>query len=80
MWVLVVFLLLAAFGSLIQNEIPVDNSNRGRLFRVAPILENSMVNTLKSLMRREQPAIGSWIGFADPYSVELMADVRVPGC
>ena len=34
-----------------------------------------MVNTLKSLMRREQPAIGSWIGFADPYSVELMADV-----
>ncbi len=34
-----------------------------------------MVNTLKSLIRREQPAIGSWIGFADPYSVELMADV-----
>lgn len=34
-----------------------------------------MVNTLKSLIRQEQPAIGSWIGFADPYSVELMADV-----
>jgi 2-dehydro-3-deoxyglucarate aldolase/4-hydroxy-2-oxoheptanedioate aldolase len=33
-----------------------------------------MVNRLKSLIRREQPAIGSWIGFADPYSVELMAD------
>ncbi len=34
-----------------------------------------MVNRLKSLIREEQPAIGSWIGFADPYSVELMADL-----
>lgn len=34
-----------------------------------------MINRLKSLIQSGQPAIGSWIGFADPYSVELMADV-----
>ena len=34
-----------------------------------------MVNKLKSLVLSGRPAIGSWIGFADPYSVELMADV-----
>lgn len=34
-----------------------------------------MPNKLKSLIRSGRPAIGSWIGFADPYSVELMADV-----
>ncbi len=34
-----------------------------------------MLNRLKSLIQRGQPAIGSWIGFADPYSVELMADL-----
>jgi 2-keto-3-deoxy-L-rhamnonate aldolase RhmA len=32
-------------------------------------------NRLKSLLQSGYPAIGSWIGFADPYSVELMADV-----
>lgn len=26
-------------------------------------------------MQQGQPAIGSWVGFADPYSVELMADL-----
>lgn len=34
-----------------------------------------MRNKLKSLIRSGKPAIGSWIGFADVYSVELMADV-----
>lgn len=34
-----------------------------------------MVNRLKSLLANGHPAIGSWIGFADPYSVELMADI-----
>ena len=34
-----------------------------------------MGNRLKSLLQSGYPAIGSWIGFADPYSVELMADV-----
>jgi 2-keto-3-deoxy-L-rhamnonate aldolase RhmA len=34
-----------------------------------------VINKLKALIQREQPAIGSWIGFADPYSVELMADL-----
>lgn len=33
------------------------------------------MNRLKSLVQSGRPAIGSWIGFADPYSVELMADV-----
>jgi 2-keto-3-deoxy-L-rhamnonate aldolase RhmA len=34
-----------------------------------------MANTFQSLLKSGQPAIGSWIAFADPYSVELMADV-----
>lgn len=34
-----------------------------------------MPNTFKSLLKNGQPAIGSWISFADPYSVELMADI-----
>ena len=34
-----------------------------------------MANTFKSLLQGGQPAIGSWIGFADAYSVEMMADV-----
>ncbi len=34
-----------------------------------------MNNRFKSLIASGQPAIGSWIGFADPYSVELMADL-----
>jgi 2-keto-3-deoxy-L-rhamnonate aldolase RhmA len=33
-----------------------------------------MVNKLKALVDSGKPAIGSWIGFADPYSVEAMAD------
>lgn len=34
-----------------------------------------MTNRLKTLLDSGQPAIGSWITFTDPYSVELMADV-----
>jgi 2-keto-3-deoxy-L-rhamnonate aldolase RhmA len=34
-----------------------------------------MANSFKSLLQSGKPAIGSWIAFADPYSVELMADV-----
>lgn len=34
-----------------------------------------MGNKLKSLVQTGHPAIGSWIGFADPYCVELMADI-----
>src|SRR5258708_34032429 len=33
-----------------------------------------MLNSLKALIENGRPAIGTWIGFADPYSVELMAD------
>jgi 2-keto-3-deoxy-L-rhamnonate aldolase RhmA len=33
-----------------------------------------MANRLKTLLESGQPAIGSWVTFADPYSVELMAD------
>jgi 2-keto-3-deoxy-L-rhamnonate aldolase RhmA len=33
-----------------------------------------MANLFKSLIQSGKPAIGSWIAFADPYSVELMAD------
>src|SRR5665213_227456 len=33
-----------------------------------------MANRFKSLLQSGQPAIGSWIGFADAYSVEVMAD------
>lgn len=32
-----------------------------------------MRNTLKALLASGRPAIGSWIGFADPYCVEMMA-------
>ncbi len=34
-----------------------------------------MTNTFKSLLQTGKPAIGSWIAFTDPYSVELMGDV-----
>ncbi|HEY7306914.1 MAG TPA: aldolase/citrate lyase family protein [Bryobacteraceae bacterium] len=34
-----------------------------------------MRSRLKALIQSGQPVIGSWIGFADPYSVELMADL-----
>ncbi len=34
-----------------------------------------MRNRLKKILASGQPAIGSWIAFADPYSVEVMADV-----
>jgi 2-keto-3-deoxy-L-rhamnonate aldolase RhmA len=34
-----------------------------------------MNNRLKSLLQNGEAAIGSWVGFTDPYSVELMADV-----
>ena len=34
-----------------------------------------MPSRLKALLKSGQPAIGSWIGFADPYSVEIMADL-----
>ncbi len=33
-----------------------------------------MANRLKALLDSGQPAIGTWITFADPYSVELVAD------
>jgi 2-keto-3-deoxy-L-rhamnonate aldolase RhmA len=33
-----------------------------------------MPNRLKTLLGRAQPAIGTWITLADPYSVELIAD------
>jgi len=36
--------------------------------------QTRMVNKLKALVESGQPAIGSWIGFTDPYSVEAMAD------
>jgi 2-keto-3-deoxy-L-rhamnonate aldolase RhmA len=34
-----------------------------------------VLNKLLSLVQAGRPAIGSWIGFADPYSVELMSDL-----
>jgi 4-hydroxy-2-oxoheptanedioate aldolase len=34
-----------------------------------------MKNKLKQILEAGKPAIGSWIGFSDPYSVELMADI-----
>ena len=34
-----------------------------------------MANSFQTLLKSGRPAIGSWIAFADPYSVELMADV-----
>ena len=34
-----------------------------------------MANTFKALLQIGKPAIGSWIAFTDPYSVELMGDV-----
>ncbi|HLN04463.1 MAG TPA: aldolase/citrate lyase family protein [Bryobacteraceae bacterium] len=37
--------------------------------------QTRMVNNLKALVESGQPAIGSWIGFTDPYSVEAMADM-----
>src|ERR1700694_1803538 len=33
-----------------------------------------MVNKLKALVESGRPAMGSWIGFTDPYAVEVMAD------
>lgn len=33
-----------------------------------------MPKTFKALLQSGEPAIGSWIAFADPYSVEVMAD------
>lgn len=33
-----------------------------------------MVNKLKALVESGRPAIGSWIGFTDPYAVEVMGD------
>jgi 4-hydroxy-2-oxoheptanedioate aldolase len=34
-----------------------------------------MNNKLKQILANGKPAIGSWIGFSDPYAVEMMADV-----
>jgi 4-hydroxy-2-oxoheptanedioate aldolase len=34
-----------------------------------------MKNKLKVMLANGKPAIGSWIGFSDPYGVEMMADV-----
>jgi 4-hydroxy-2-oxoheptanedioate aldolase len=34
-----------------------------------------MKNTLKQMLANGRPAIGSWIGFSDPYAVELVADL-----
>ncbi len=33
-----------------------------------------MLNKLKALVESGRPAIGTWIGFTDPYSVEVIAD------
>src|SRR5271169_2536264 len=33
-----------------------------------------MLNNLKALVESGRPAIGTWIGFTDPYSVEVIAD------
>jgi 2-dehydro-3-deoxyglucarate aldolase len=33
-----------------------------------------MANRLKDLLKSGQPAIGTWVTLADPYSVELLAD------
>lgn len=33
-----------------------------------------MLNKLKALVDSGRPAIGTWIGFTDPYSVEVVAD------
>jgi len=33
-----------------------------------------MLNKLKALVDSGKPAIGTWIGFTDPYSVEVVAD------
>jgi 2-keto-3-deoxy-L-rhamnonate aldolase RhmA len=33
-----------------------------------------MLNKLKALVESGRPAIGSWIGFTDPYAVEALAD------
>jgi len=33
-----------------------------------------MINKLKALVESGRPAIGSWIGFTDPYSVEVIGD------
>ncbi len=38
-------------------------------------MQRHMKNRFKSLLQSGQPAFGSWIGFTDAYSVELMADV-----
>ena len=34
-----------------------------------------MKNKLKQLLSQGKPALGSWVGFADPYSVEMMANL-----
>ena len=34
-----------------------------------------MNNKLKQILANGKPAIGSWIGFSDPYAVEIMADI-----
>lgn len=34
-----------------------------------------MASRLKALLKSGQPAIGGWIGFTDPYAVEIMADL-----
>src|SRR5579863_9841934 len=33
-----------------------------------------MINKLKALVESGRPAVGTWIGFTDPYSVEVIAD------
>jgi 2-keto-3-deoxy-L-rhamnonate aldolase RhmA len=57
-----------------QNDIPVDKIGERTLFLRGQARRRTMVNTLKALVTNGRPAIGTWIGFADPYSVELMAD------
>ena len=34
-----------------------------------------MNNKLKQILASGKPAIGSWVGFSDPYSVEMIAAV-----
>src|ERR1017187_5116955 len=34
-----------------------------------------MKNKLKQILADGKAAIGSWIGFSDPYAVEIMADI-----
>jgi 2-keto-3-deoxy-L-rhamnonate aldolase RhmA len=70
-----------SWGSRLQNDILIDKTLKAAYFENQRDVRSNqwgneaVPNRLKSLMRQEQPAIGCWVGFADPYSVELMGDL-----